>query len=418
MERPKYLSNFLFDWESMDVVIGGRSALDSKFFIGPMTDIDTVERFLSGYGLDANDPVARAELFGNFQEAIQFIRRYFLKEGNNDGLDLKVPNSIVMITDISELFLMATGNKDSMSREETFWAEIVLKVMHTILHVDKDLRSSYFSEVQKQIFDKFYKYIYRDDNDLYFANKLSGEEKDRINLVDFETKSKKTRDSVIIKLLHKAENVAEELFDRVGVRIITKSRFDTLRVIKFLVENYIVIPHNIKPSRSSNSLFDIKQFKERHTNLLKFALRNDLSEEKFLEAVEREIMECSFSNPSQQRDKNSHSLSGYQAVQFTCRQLIKYKNPFLQEFINLRTAAKENREDDVAKKILAMDYSLIARDVRFFYPYEVQIVDEHAHKVNSEGEASHVEYKKNQVLAAMKRLFTPLLEYHNSKTSK
>ncbi len=402
----------------MDVVIGGRSALDSKFFIGPMTDIDTVERFLSGYGLDANDPVARAELFGNFQEAIQFIRRYFLKEGNNDGLDLKVPNSIVMITDISELFLMATGNKDAMSREETFWAEIVLKVMHTILHVDKDLRSSYFSEVQKQIFDKFYKYIYRDDHDLYFANKLSGEEKDRINLVDFETKSKKTRDSVIIKLLHKAENVAEELFDRVGVRIITKSRFDTLRVIKFLVENYIVIPHNIKPSRSSNSLFDIKQFKERHTNLLKFALRNDLSEEKFLEAVEREIMECSFSNPAQQRDKNSHSLSGYQAVQFTCRQLIKYKNPFLQEFINLRTAAKDNREDDVAKKILAMDYSLIARDVRFFYPYEVQIVDEHAHKVNSEGEASHVEYKKSQVLAAMKRLFTPLLEYHNSNASK
>lgn len=417
MERPKYLSNYLFDWESMDVVIGGRSALDSKFFIGPMTDIETVERFLSGYGLDANDPVARAELFGNFQEAIQFIRRYFLKEGNPDGLDLKVPNSIVMITDISELFLMATGNKDNMSREETFWAEIVLKVMHTILHVDKDLRSSYFSEVQKQIFDKFYKYLHREEENLYFANKLTQDESSRIELVDFETKSKKTRDSVIIKLLHKAENVAEELFDRVGVRIITKSRFDTLRVIKFLVENYIVIPHNIKPSRSTNSLFNIKAFKERHTNLLKFALRNDLTEEKFLEAVEREIMESSFSNPSSVRDKNSHSLSAYQAIQFTCRQLIKYKNPFMQEFINVRNTAKEQKDNELSKKILAMDYSLIARDVRFFYPYEVQIVDEHAHRINSEGEASHLEYKKNQVLAAMKRVFGPLLEYRESRNS-
>ena len=417
MERPKYLSNYLFDWESMDVVIGGRSALDSKFFIGPMTDIETVERFLSGYGLDANDPVARAELFGNFQEAIQFIRRYFLKEGNPDVLDLKVPNSIVMITDISELFLMATGNKDNMSREETFWAEIVLKVMHTILHVDKDLRSSYFSEVQKQIFDKFYKYLHREEENLYFANKLTQDESSRIELVDFETKSKKTRDSVIIKLLHKAENVAEELFDRVGVRIITKSRFDTLRVIKFLVENYIVIPHNIKPSRSTNSLFDIKAFKERHTNLLKFALRNDLTEEKFLEAVEREIMESSFSNPSSVRDKNSHSLSAYQAIQFTCRQLIKYKNPFMQEFINVRNTAKEQKDNELSKKILAMDYSLIARDVRFFYPYEVQIVDEHAHRINSEGEASHLEYKKNQVLAAMKRVFGPLLEYRESRNS-
>lgn len=417
MERPKYLSKFLFDWEAMDVVIGGRSALDSKFFIGPMTDIDTVERFLSGYGLDANDPVARAELFGNFQESIQFIRRYFLIEGSPDGLDLKVPNSIVMITDISELFLMATGNKEDMTREETYWAEIVLKVMHTILHVDKDLRSSYFSEVQKQIFDKFYKFLYREDEDLYFANKLNGEERERIELVEFETKSKKTRDSVIIKLLHKAENVAEELFDRVGVRIITKSRFDTIRVIKFLVENYIVIPHNIKPSRSTNSLFNIKTYKERHTNLLKFALRNDLPEEKFLEAAEREILESSFSNPGSQRDKNSHSLSAYQAIQFTCRQLIKYKNPFMQEFINLRTAAKDQRDNDLAKKILAMDYSLIARDVRFFYPYEVQIVDEHAHKVNSEGEASHIEYKRSQTIAAMKRIFGPLQEYLESKKS-
>ena len=417
MERPKYLSKFLFDWESLDVVIGGRSALDSKFFIGPMTDIDTVERFLSGYGLDANDPVARAELFGNFQEAIQFIRRYFLIEGNPEGLDLKVPNSIVMITDISELFLMATGNKEHMTREETYWAEIVLKVMHTILHVDKDLRSSYFSEIQKQIFDKFYKYVHRTDEKLYFANKQSKEVRDKIELVDFETKSKKTRDSVIIKLLHKAENVAEELFDRVGVRIITKNRFDTIRVIKFLVENYIVIPHNIKPSRSTNSLFDMKAYKERHTNLLKFALRNDLTEEKFLEAAEREIVESSFSNPGSVRDKNSHSLSAYQAIQFTCRQLIKYKNPFMEEFINLRSSAKEQRDDELSKKILAMDYSLIARDVRFFYPYEVQIVDERAHKINSEGEASHNEYKKNQVLAAMKRVFGPLLEYQKNKSS-
>ncbi len=418
MERPKYLSKFLFDWESLDVVIGGRSALDSKFFIGPMTDIDTVERFLSGYGLDANDPVARAELFGNFQEAIQFIRRYFLIEGNPDGLDLKVPNSIVMITDISELFLMATGNKDHMTREETYWAEIVLKVMHTILHVDKDLRSSYFSEIQKQIFDRFYKFIHRSQDKLYFASKQNKEFKEKIELVDFETKSKKTRDSVIIKLLHKAENVAEELFDRVGVRIITKNRFDTIRVIKFLVENYIVIPHNIKPSRSTNSLFDMKAYKERHTNLLKFALRNDLTEEKFLEAAEREIIESSFSNPGSQRDKNTHSLSAYQAIQFTCRQLIKYKNPFMEEFINLRTSAKEQRENDLAKRILAMDYSLIARDVRFFYPYEVQIVDERAHKINSEGEASHNEYKKGQVLAAMKRIFGPLLEFEKQKKLK
>ncbi|MCR9205853.1 MAG: TIGR04552 family protein [Halobacteriovoraceae bacterium] len=406
MERPSYLSRYLLDWESMDVVVGGRSALDSKFFLGPMLNADSVEGFLTGYGLDANDAVARAELFGNFQEALQFIRRYFLIEGTDEGLDMKIPNGIMMITDISDLFLMATGNKEGGSREEELWAEVVLKVMHTILHVDKDLRSSYFSEIQTQIFDRFYKYLYRDGEDLFFARSKKDDVK--IPLVEFETKSKKTRDSVIIKLLHKAENVAEELFDRVGVRIVTENRFDTIRVIKFVLENYIVIPHNIKPSRSTNSLVDMEEFKRRHSNLIKFALRNNLSEEKFIEAMEREVQESTFKEVESER--NSYSSSAYRSIQFTCRQLIKYKNPFLQEFIDLRKSAKQNKEEDLSKKILAMDYSHIARDVRFFYPYEVQIVDQGAHAVNSEGEASHGENKKTQVRAAQKRIFGPLIE--------
>lgn len=409
MKRPSYLSRYLFDWESLDVVVGGMSALDSKYFIGPMSDSASVERFLVGYGLDANDPVARAELFGNFQEAIQFIRRYFLKEGSKDGINLKIPNSIFMITDISDLFLMATGNKEDGNHEDRLWAEIVLKVMHTILHVDKDLRSSYFSEIQTQIFDRFYKYLFREGESLYFAQKKS--DSFRIPLVDFETKSKKTRDSVIIKLLHKAENVAEELFDRVGVRIVTDTRFDSLRVIKFLIENYAIIPHNIKPSRSTNSLVDLEALKKRHAHLIRSALRKNLSEEKFLEKLDKEVQACSFKNGKDER--NSHSLSGYQAIQFTCRQLIKYKNPFLQEFIELRKTAKSQKEEELSKKILGMDYSHIARDVRFFYPYEVQIVDKAAHQINTEGEASHGEYKKLQVQTAKKRVFKNLCSYLN-----
>ncbi len=410
MERPSYLSKYLFDWESLDVVVGGRSALDSKYFIGSMTDSEMVQNFLTGYGLGANDPVAHAELFGNFQEAIQFIRRYFLAE---ESEDVKIPNSIIMITDISDLFLTATGNKEGTNHEETLWAEIVLKVMHTILHVDKDLRSNYFSEIQTQIFDRFYKYLQRNDDGLFFAKSDNVEKHSQVPLVEFETKSKKTRDSVIIKLLHKAENVAEELFDRVGVRLVTDSRFDTLRVIKFLVENFVIIPHNVKPSRSLNSLIDLESFKQKHSLLIKKALRSGLSEEEFIVAMEEEVLKSSFG--SEAEDRNSHSLTGYSAIQFTCRHLIKYKNPFLQEFIELRNEAKLQKEGELAKKIRSMDYSLIARDVRFFYPYEVQIVDREAHRINSEGEASHVEYKKSQINAAKKRLFGSLLEYLKNK---
>ena len=40
----------------------------SKFFIGTLEDQDEVLSFLNGYGLDPNDPINRAELFGIFQE--------------------------------------------------------------------------------------------------------------------------------------------------------------------------------------------------------------------------------------------------------------------------------------------------------------------------------------------------------------
>lgn len=410
MNRPTYLSKYLFDWELLEVVIGGKSALDSKFFVSQMYDADQVTNFLKGYGLDASDPVSRAELFGNFQEALQFIKRYFLKEGNSEGLDLKIPNSIYMISDITDLFFMATGNRKDTDVEETLWAEVILKVIHTILHTDKDLRSNYFRTIQTQIFDRYYKYLFRDqDNKLFLGEKNSD---DALLLNDYEIKSKKSRDSIIIKMLHKAENVAEELFDRIGIRIITETKFDTLRVIKFLLEKNIIIPHNIKPSRSINTLVDTEKFKVKHNNLLKMAIRNNLSEQRFLQAVERESHECSVLGEGD--DRNKHTSGNYQSLQFTCRQLIKYKNPFLNEFNELRTMARDkDAEDPLAKHVLKMDMSLIARDIRFFYPYELQILDIESHRNNTEGEASHAEYKKGQVRSAMNRVFRTLIEYKN-----
>lgn len=400
----------MFDWEMLDVVVGGKSALDTKNFLGSMSTIEQVNQFLKGYGLDPNDHVTKAELFGNFQEAIQFIKRYFLKDGNPDGLDLRLPNSLLMISEISQLFLLAADDTPH-KKEDKLWAEVILKVMHTIMHADKDLRSNYFNIVQTQIFDRFYKYIFRSEDDKLFLG-IKGTE-NIVPLIDFETKSKKTRESVIIKLLHKAENVAEELFDRVGVRFVTNSRFDTLRVIRFLIERNIVIPHNNKPSRAINTMIDLPRFRDAHQRVLKMALRNNLSEDRFVAAMERAIQECHLQGESS--DRNKFTSKSYQSIQFTCRQLIEYKNPFLQEFNDLRRIAKGVLSDDneLARRVLMMDISLVARDIRFFYPYEIQIVDADAFRENSQGDASHQEYKRQQVQSAMKRIFKGMIEYKN-----
>lgn len=407
MQRPEYLSKYYFDWELFDVAVGGKSALDSKFFVGPMSDKDQVQKFLVGYGLNPTDMVTKSELFGIFQESLQFIRRYFLKEGNPDGLDFKIPNSLYMITEISDLFLMATG-QSVKNHVDRLWAEIVLKIMHVILHVDKDLRTNYFSIIQTQIFDRFYKYVFRDQENRLFLG-IKGSD-DKIQLLDFQTKAKKSRDSVIIKLLTKNENVAEELFDRVGVRFVTNSSFDALRVIRFLIRNNIVIPHNIKPSRSVNSLIDVTKFRKKYWNLLKVAIRNNLSEERFLQALDRESSDC-FPEEEVVLERNMERSKLYRAIQFTALQLIIYKDPFLQEFNTIKQYARDlDKKNKLAKKVLSLDTSLLARDIRFFYPFEVQIMDKESHNINTKGEASHEDYKKAKVNAAIKRVFWALIK--------
>jgi uncharacterized protein (TIGR04562 family) len=292
-------------------------------------------------------------------------------------------------------------------KEEAIWAGIILKVMHTILHTDKDLRYGYFSTIQTQIFDRFYRYLHRDDNDNLFL--ISEDKQTKIPLVEFETKSKKTRESTIIKLLHKKGNVAEELFDRIGIRLVTKSKVDVLKVINFLVQHYLIIANNIKPSRSQNSLFNMDKLQDAYKS--KLSSLGDESD--FAEELEEVASKCvvETSDPA----NNVHTSHDYRAIHFTCRQLIKYKSPFVKNFSEIKDLAKEAGDSELAEKILALDTSSVAQDVRFFYPYEVQITDLNSHNENTDGEASHTEYKKSQLLSAMKRLFHPLIKLKNIK---
>lgn len=406
--RPEYLQDYAFNWETFDMICSGKSSLEGTSYLKDLVTKTDVANFLNGYGFDISDPVENAELFGIFQEAIQFIRRYFLKEGNPEGLDLRLPNFLFSITNVSDLFLAANSRSlgFKLNTEEAIWASVVLKVMHTILHADKDLRYRYFSTIQQQIFDRFYKFIHTDsENNLFFKND-SGTS---IPLVDFQTKAKKTRDSIIIKLLHKKENVAEELFDRIGVRIVTKNKLDTLRIIRFLVNNNVITVNNIKPSRSQNTLINLAELRIKMFSIYKAAIREKWAEEVFYKNLNKLIDECVPAS----KHANNHSFDEYRAIHFTGRQLIKYKNPFMSSFNEIRKRALSDKEHPLSQALLSIDTTPISRDVRFFYPFEVQITDADSHVRNTQGEASHEEYKKSQIRSAMKRIFKHLIELKN-----
>jgi uncharacterized protein (TIGR04562 family) len=397
-----------FRWEVLDVIISGRSSIDSLqgFQIQSM---DEADRFIQSYGYDLEDPIERAEVMGNFHEALNFVRKHFLQPENPDGIKLELPRKIVELGDIRELFLMASlthagQSNDSQGQTLRNWACSLLKVMHTISHIDKDLRASYFSDIQQQIFDRFYKLIHRTaDGQLYLGENES--DPLRVDLVAFETKPKKSRDSTILKLLHKPENVAEDIFDRVGIRFVTVTRLGALRVVKYLKDKMVVMPPNIKPSRSRNTLVDIDVFRAQLGDSLARAERGEITEDQLLTELRAACV------PPMVNPDNPHSSEFYRAIQFTSRQLIKLKNPLYEDIRELKTLVKQKgAQEDIAKTIDRVDLKYLQREIRFFYPFEVQVVDVKSGEENEKGRSAHSEYKKAQVQTALKRVMGTFVE--------
>lgn len=398
-----------FRWDVLDIIVGGKSSLDSGAGFA-VTSYEDADRFLLSYGFDLNSPIEAAEAFGHFHEALNFIRKYFIAPENPEGLKLEIPRKILELTNVRDLFLAASSSlpgqqRDSQGTYLKNWACSILKVMHTIAHIDQDIRVGYFAEIQKQILDRFYRLIQRDEaGALYFGN--GPDDLAKIPLVEFQTKPKKSRESTLLKLLHKQENVAEDIFDRVGIRFVTPRPIDALRVIKYLKDQMIVMPPNIKPSRSRNTLIDLEGFKGKLAAALQKLDAGEFSEAEFKQCV------ADAAQPPIVSSDNPHSSEFYRSIQFTCRQLIKLKNPLYNELKDLKSVAKKqvDSSDELHRMIERIDLKHLQKEVRFFYPYEIQVVDVGNHEQNEQGRSAHSEYKKAQVATALKRVMGVLAD--------
>lgn len=394
---------FDFQSEGIDLLLRGQSIIDSIRGLDDyqFRDSSDIAKFLLNYGYDLEDPIERAEVFGNLHEAMGFIRKYFLQPENPDGLKLEIPRKILEINDVFDLIQYACSAHASQQRESSpsdlqAWACAILKVVHTIAHMDKDIRTSAFADIQKQILDRFYKGIHRDAQETLYL----GENDDdplRVDLVSFETKPKKPRDSTLLKLLHKSENVAEDIFDRVGVRFITRTKLDALRVVNHLVSRGFVIPANIKPSRSRNTLIPLDE------------LRAFLSQNRSkLTDAKVEAWMNEFHGQSK-GSGNKHTSEFYRSIQFTGRRLVKLRNPVFDDIKELKAQSKAHGlGEETARVLERIDLKYIPKESRFFYPFEVQIVDRQSYQENEQGRSAHSEYRKAQIQTAIKRVMRGL----------
>lgn len=361
---------FNFDSFILHSVVGGRSGLDMPSL--NFKTLDEANAFLKGYGFDVSIPENLDKLWYFHRRALVLMQE---KLGFSEEEIPEVIRDRKLLEDPRNLLLYASSTADKNLQK---WSCAVLRCIHVFVHAENDLFASFSEDIQKQILSPFQNCIYHDGTTGTTFLKKTEEASagaDSIALLGFESKPFKTSTSTVIKLLAKPNALAMSVFDKLGVRFVTRNMFDTFRVVRFLVEeNLVSFPH-IMPEQSSNNLFPVDLFLKACVELKPRAekLSDDQISQFFADFLENNKEAGDFF-----RKENAFSGHDYQFIKFISRKLIR-----------VQVAGQKS-------------------EFSFFYPFEVQIVDQEAHSKIQSGPSDHQAYKERQRLAARKRLFPEL----------
>lgn len=386
------LKKYEFPWGVLNTILTQKSPIDLKRLA--IKNREDAQLFVLNYGYDLEDELEMNEVEYIRTEAIKYIQKYLL-EPENDSLN--IPPAIQEADVLSLLQLASRSSGSDYQR----WACAILRVMHTISHVSNDLSANFFPTIQKQLLKRWNKHIFIKPEGTF----LGHDPNYRIHLVEFHVKTRKDRDSAILKLLHKVENVAADIFDRIGVRFVTKDKLDALLVVKYLRENNVVTFPNVKPSRSVNTLINTDKFRKTFRNLFLQLDQGKITQEEFESFLRHDAQFEDLLSERQIRSlfrRNPHTDSDYRSIQFTIRQLVRIPNP-------LHSYRDAIDEDKINQKVLNRQLQNSRPYYKFFYPYEVQVVDIETHQNNTDGLSSHEYYKNKQLDSARKRVLSGLI---------
>lgn len=365
-------------WETLEAVVYGVSSIDLTSI--PLHSREDAARFLLSYGYDFAQPADRAEVAALFKEAAQFINERFLKnspqweeKGEPASPAAAVPRMLAQSSDPLDLMVMA-----SRQDQEGYWACAILKVMHTLSHIENGPYYRQFLEARQQILSLFERTLSKDEAGYYTLPGLYNAP--GLSLYGFEAKSQKTRESTLVKLLCKKGNVAENVTDWVGVRFITHTSADAVRVLRTLLDRQVIVFPNIIPSRSRNTLLDLGGFRAQY-DALQAAIERGEQDLEEMDALFRQFGSNGDDDGERGSFKSHNPASSdeYRSLQITCRHLIR-----------IRSGSD-------------------AAETRFFIPYEIQILDRASYFESRHGASAHQIYKQKQIATARRRVLGPLL---------
>lgn len=369
------LLNFELPWETLDAMIQGKSPIDLTAM--PVYSRDEAFNLVYNYGFDLSLPEDMAEVEGYLIEAVNFIEHRFLNPSTNWAAlgepvapVEKIPLAVTETRNVLDLLLLAS-QRDNPLRP---WACAILKVMHTLVFIQNSPLYKYHAQASETILARFREVLLPESDGTVL---LQGGKGHQLRLYAFEAKHHKPRESILVKLLCKKENVAENVWDLVGVRLITFHPAEAILAVEILREQKVLLFPNVIPSRSRNTLIDFDHFRELYEEKLAQFKQGKID----LQAMQNLFQTDEFMLPLETHaNQNPLSSPHYRSLHITCRQLLRVKS--------LGTLA----------------------ETRFAFPYELQIMDKASYLDSKVGHGAHVQYKQRQLFAARRRVLGSLLK--------
>jgi uncharacterized protein (TIGR04552 family) len=303
-----------------------------------LVDAEDVRRLLSVNGLDVDDARDRRRLEALRLEAVRYIR---------ETLGLRLDEHVAAELSVLEIPLVASSRGKYQRQACT-----LLKVMHILYHLDaRELRlalaipdSELFVLVEQSVASLF--------DELRAAG---------VPVEEFSW-SRKSKDSLVTKLLVKRETSAARVFDRLRFRLVVRHADDLIPTLRVVLSQFI--PFNfVVPDQTVNTLIDLAPLERRLSRTRDFSV----------------------APPPMQGVTNEFSGAGYRILNFVADLPVRVD----------KLLATPTPDDDHRSNVV-------------FVLAEFQIVDRDGARRNEQGDSSHTRYKHRQHQRVRERLLRDL----------
>ncbi len=329
----------LGDVEAIRLLLTGGSVVD--WHKAAFTDAADVDRLLHLHLFDLDDALDEQRARWLFREAVTYVEEY---------LQLRVPAKIRDVADIRQVFLWASDTRGF--RRTQVLSCMILKLMHVMQHLEAAELRTRVSVSERVLHDFAH---------LRMAATANRMRDDGLPLVAFYG-SRKTRASVIAKLLSKRDDVAARVFDKLRYRVVMETPDDLGPALAWLVHHGF--PFNlVMPGQSHNNLLDPQSLED--------AL--DLDTRAALQALPPEALASGAA-------RNGFSGAGYRIINF---------------IIDLPVRLSPDAQPPGTEVSLGRVVYITT---------EFQIVDARTDARNEEGDSAHALYKRRQADKVRSRL--------------